>query len=107
MTSDSRVFEHGIVQMRVDHGVLELFERSNVIRSYRTPLSWVCVRAQARKRGMLLLHFSYAEDPDEPIYSRLLSSVCSRATIEIPMADEPLYHAFFADLAELSNRPIG
>lgn len=107
MTSDVRVFEHGIVQMRVADGVFELFERSKVIRTYRTPLEWVRVHVQARKRGILLLHFSYAENPDEPIYSRLLSSVCSRSTIEIQMADEPVYRAFFADLAELSDRPIG
>ncbi|WUJ75253.1 hypothetical protein OG809_18710 [Kribbella soli] len=107
MTSDSRVFEHGIVQLRVDHGVFELFERSRVLRIYRTPLSWVRVRAQARKRGIILLHFSYAEDPDEPIYARLMSGSVSRSTIEIQMADEPLYYAFFAELAELSGRPIG
>lgn len=101
------VFEHDRVHMRVDHGIFELFERSNVTRSYRTPLSWVRVRAQLRKRGVIMLHFSYAVDLDEPIYAHLMSSVSSLATVEIPVTDEPLYRAFFAELAELSNRPIG
>ncbi|GAA3139789.1 hypothetical protein JOF29_000362 [Kribbella aluminosa] len=100
------VFEHADVQLRVDRGVFELFQRRNVISPYRTPLAWVRVRAQARKRGMIMLHFSYAEDPGQPIYARLMSSVYSVATVEIPMADEPTYRAFFTDLAHLSNRPV-
>ncbi|TCC01759.1 hypothetical protein [Kribbella soli] len=100
------VFEHGRVQIRVDRGVFELFERSKVLRSYRTPLEWVKVQVQVRKRGVILLHFSYVEDLDEPIYSRLMSSVYSRSTIEITMADEPVYRAFFTELAQLSGRPI-
>ncbi|WP_350278156.1 hypothetical protein [Kribbella sp. HUAS MG21] len=101
------VFEHGRVQIRVDRGVLELFERSNVVRSYRTPLEWVRVQVQARKRGVYLLHFSYVEDLDEPIYARLTGSVCSLSTVEIPMADEPVYRAFFTELAALADRPVG
>jgi hypothetical protein len=100
------VFEHARVQLRVDRGIFELFQRRNILRSYRTPLSWVRVRAQARKRGMIMLHFSYAEEPDDPIYARLTGSVYSLATVEIPMADEPIFRAFFAELAELSGRPI-
>ena len=100
------VFEHDRVQIRVDRGIFELFERSNVIRSYRTPLEWVRVQAQVRKRGVILLHFSYAEDLDEPIYTRLMSSVCSLTTVEIPMSDEPVYRAFFTELAQLSNRTV-
>jgi hypothetical protein len=101
------VFEHGEVQLRVDRGVFELFRRTNVIGPYRMPLSWVRVRAQARKRGIIILHFSYVEDLDDPIYARLMDSVCSLATLQIPMADEPLYRAFFAELAELSDRTMG
>lgn len=100
------VFEHGRVQIRVDRGILELFENSNVLRTYRTPLEWVRVQVQVRKRGVILLHFSYVEDPDEPIYNRLMTSVYSRTTIEITMADEPVYRAFFTELAHLTGRPI-
>lgn len=38
------VFERGIVHMRVDHGIFELFRRNRTIRSYQAPLSWVMVR---------------------------------------------------------------
>jgi hypothetical protein len=53
-----------------------------------------------------MLHFSYAADPYEPIYARLMGGVVTYATVEITMADEPRYRAFFAELAELSGRPI-
>ncbi|WP_432876752.1 hypothetical protein ACQPYH_27270 [Kribbella sp. CA-245084] len=105
--TESMVFEHDKVQIRVHDGVFELFDQANVTKSYRTPLSWVRVRAQARKRGMYMLHFSYAVYPDEPIYARLMGGVVTYATVEIPMADEPLYRAFFNNLADLSGRPIG
>ena len=99
------VFEHAAVQVRVDRGILELFQRRNVVACYRAPLEWVRVHVQIRRRAMLL-HFSHIQDPDEPIYGRLMSSVYSLATVEIPMADEPLYRAFFTELAHLSDRPI-
>lgn len=100
------VFEHDEVQLRVDGGVLELFRRSNVVGSYRAPLSWVKVQSQARKRDRIMLHFSHVRHPDEPIYARLTGSVYSVATVEIPMTDEPLYRAFFTELAVLADRPI-
>jgi hypothetical protein len=99
------VFEHADVQVRVDRGIFELFQRRNVIATYRTPLEWVRVHVQVRRRAMLL-HFSHIQDPDDPIYGRLMSSVYSLATVEIPMSDEPVYRAFFTELAHLSNRPI-
>jgi hypothetical protein len=99
------VFEHADVQVRVDRGVFELFQRRSVVACYRTPLEWVRVHVQIRRRAMLL-HFSHIQHPDEPIYGRLMNSVYSLATVEIPMSDEPAYRAFFTELAHLSNRPI-
>ncbi|WP_159037246.1 hypothetical protein [Streptomyces specialis] len=102
----SKVFERDGVQLRVDHGVFELFRRSGVIGSYRTPLSWVKVRAEAREGGVTRLHFGHVEQLDEPLYASTTSSRHLLATVEIPTADEPLYRAFFAELASLSGRPI-
>ncbi|NIK61798.1 hypothetical protein [Kribbella shirazensis] len=104
--TDPIVFEHADVQLRVDRGVFELFQHRNIASSYRTPLEWVRVQVQVRQRAMML-HFSLVQDPDEPIYGRLMGSVCSLATVEIPMADEPVFRAFFTELARLANRPIG
>lgn len=46
------------------------------------------------------------EQLDEPIYASTSSSRHLLITIEIPTTDEPLYRAFFTELAHLSDRPI-
>lgn len=103
---ESKVFEHDDVHMRVDHGIFELFRRNRIIGSYRSPLSWVKIRAEARKGGLTRLHFGNVEQLDEPIYASTTSSRHLLATVEIPSTDEPLYRAFFTELAHLSDRPI-
>ncbi|MCZ4119604.1 hypothetical protein [Streptomyces sp. H39-S7] len=103
---EPKVFEHGDVHLRVDHGIFELFRRNRIIGSYRTPLHWVKVRAEARKGGVTRLHFGNVEELGAPIYASTASSRHLLATVEIPTADEPLYRAFFTELAHLSDRPI-
>jgi hypothetical protein len=104
--SDHKVFEHDSVQLRVDHGIIELFRRNRIISSYRAPLNWLKVRAEARRGGLTRLHFGHVEDLGEPIYASTTSSRRLLVTVEIPTTDEPLYRAFFTELARLSDRPI-
>ncbi|MEU3459380.1 hypothetical protein ABZ721_05410 [Streptomyces sp. NPDC006733] len=103
---DATVFEYGDVHLRVDHGIFELFRRNRVIGSYRTPLHWVKVRAEARKGGVTRLHFGNVEELDAPLYASTTSSRHLLATVEISTADEPLYRAFFTGPAHLCDRPI-
>ncbi|MGW2288398.1 hypothetical protein [Streptomyces phaeochromogenes] len=100
------VFEHGDVHMRVDHGIFELFRRNVVIGSYRAPLNWIRVRADARRGGTTRLHFGHIAQLDEPIYASKTDPGRLLVTIEIPTTDEPLYRAYFTRLAHLSDRPI-
>lgn len=100
------VFEHGDVHMRVDHGIFELFRRNVVIGSYRAPLKWVKVRADARRGGVTRLHFGNIAQLDEPIYASKTRPGRLLVTIEIPTTDEPLHRAYFTRLAQLSDRPI-
>jgi hypothetical protein len=103
---DSLVFEHQDVQLRVDHGILELFRRNRIIGSYRAPLSWVKIRAEVRKGGVTRLHFGNIDQLDEPLYASTKSSRHGIVTVEIATTDEPLYRSFFAELARASDRPI-
>lgn len=103
---DHKVFEHDRVHLRVDHGIFELFRRNRIISSYRAPLSWLKVRAEARRNGLTRLHFGNVEELDEPIYASTTSSRHGLVTVEIQTTDEPLYRAFFTELAHLSDRPI-
>ena len=104
---ESVVFEHDRVHMRVDHGIFEVFRRNRIIGSYRAPLSWVKVRAEARKGAVTRLHIGNIEELDEPIYASTTSSRRLLINFEIPTTDEPLYRAFFTELAQLADRPIG
>ncbi|MEU9624498.1 MULTISPECIES: hypothetical protein [unclassified Streptomyces] len=103
---ESKVFEHGRVHLRVDHGIFEVFRRSHITGAYRTPPSWVKVRAEVRKGGLTRLHFGNVEQLDEPIYASTTSSGHLLITVEIPTTAEPLHRAFFTELAHLSDRPI-
>ncbi|NNN29387.1 hypothetical protein HLK59_03255 [Streptomyces sp. S3(2020)] len=100
------VFEHGIVHLRVDRGVFELFRRGNTIGPYRAPLDWVKVRTEARRRDVTRLYFGYVDQADEPIYASSTPSGPVFATVDIPTADEPLYRAHFTRLARLSDRLV-
>ncbi|WP_158711572.1 hypothetical protein [Streptomyces xylophagus] len=103
---EPKVFELDRVHMQVDHGIFELFRRNRIIGSYRTPLRWLKVRAEARRGGVTRLHFGNVEQLDEPIYASTTSSKRLLVTVEIATADEPFYRAYFTELAHLSDRPI-
>ncbi|MDV9173638.1 hypothetical protein R6V09_26500 [Streptomyces sp. W16] len=92
--------------MRVDHGIFEVFRRNRTIGSYRAPLSWLKVRAEARKDGLTRLHFGNVAELDEPLYASKTSRGRLLVTVDIPTTDEPLYRAFFTRLGHLSDRPI-
>ncbi|MFC8676940.1 hypothetical protein ACFUEN_30155 [Streptomyces griseorubiginosus] len=103
---EPRVFRHERLHIQVDHGILEVFRRSNVVGPYRYPLDWVTVRAEARRGGVTRLYFGIVEDLGEPIYASGPGAAPVFFRHEIPTADEPLYRAFFTELARLADRPI-
>ncbi|MGW4698138.1 hypothetical protein ACWEO1_37835 [Kitasatospora cineracea] len=104
--AEPEIFQHDRLYIQVDRGILEVFRRTSVIGSYRYPLAWVTVRAEQRRDGRTRLHFGIAEDLGEPLYGSVPGSGPVFFRHEIPTADEPLYRAFFAELAHLADRPI-
>lgn len=100
-------FEYDDVQLQVERGILELFRRNRIIGSYRTPVKWVKVRAEARRGGLTRLHFGNVDELDEPLYASTTSSKHLFVTVEIQSADEPRYRAFFTELAQRADRRVG
>ncbi|MEV8377613.1 hypothetical protein AB0P21_33050 [Kribbella sp. NPDC056861] len=100
-------FEYDDVYLSVDNGILELFRRNRIIGSYRTPVKWAKVRAEARKGGVTRLHFGNVDELDEQLYASTSSSKHLLATVEIQTADEPRYRAFFTELARQADRRVG
>jgi hypothetical protein len=101
---DPMVFEHNEVYLHVESGILELFRRNRIIGSYRTPVKWAKVRVDHRKKGLTRLYFGNVEHLDEPLYATAPGQLL--AMVEIQTTDEPLYRAFFTDLARRANRRI-
>ncbi|MEU1784909.1 hypothetical protein ABZ553_03115 [Streptomyces sparsogenes] len=64
------------------------------------------VRAEAHRGGLTRLYFGIAEDLGEPSYGSVPGVGPVFFRHEIPTADEPLYRAFFTELAHLADRPI-
>ncbi|WP_326810623.1 hypothetical protein OIE62_29345 [Streptomyces scopuliridis] len=103
---EPKVFQHDRLYTQVDRGIVEVFRRTNVIGPYRYPLAWVTVYAETRRGGRTRLCFGTAEDLGEPVYGSVPGAGPVFFRHEIPTADEPLYRAFFTELAHLADRPI-
>ena len=100
------LFEHNDVYLHVENGILELFRRNRIIGSYRTPVKWAKVRAEARKGGLTRLHFGNVDELDEPLYASTSKRGHLLATVEIQSGDEPLYRAFFTELGRQADRRV-
>jgi hypothetical protein len=100
------ILAHADVHLQVDRGILEVFRRNRIIGSYRTPVKWAKVRAEARKGGLTRLHFGNVDELDEALYASTTSSKHLLATVEIQTSDEPLYRGFFTELARQADRQV-
>ncbi|MFF1820423.1 hypothetical protein ACFVWG_24170 [Kribbella sp. NPDC058245] len=98
------VFEHDDVYIHVDSGILEVFKQTPWIGGYRTPVKWAKIRFAPQKKGPSLLYLGYVKQSDEPLYATAPVKLPWR--LEIQTADEPLYRAFFTELARQSGRHI-
>ena len=101
------IFDHDDVYLQVERGIIEVFRRNRIIGSYRAPVKWVKIRAEVRKGGITRLHFGNVADLDEPLYASKTEVGHLLTKVEIQTADEPLYRAFFTELARQSDRRIG
>lgn len=101
------IFEHDDVYLQVDHGILDVFRRNRIIGSYRAPVKWVKVRVDVRKGGLTRLHFGNIKELDEPLYATLTGAKHLLTKVEIQTGDEPLYRAFFTELARQADRRVG
>ncbi|WP_405057462.1 hypothetical protein OG474_32650 [Kribbella sp. NBC_01505] len=99
------VFEHDDVYIHVESGILDLFKQNPMIGGYRTPVKWAKVRFAEQKKGLSTLYFGNIQQPDELLYASASDKMPWR--IEIRTTDEPLYRAFFTDLAHRISRQVG
>ncbi len=67
-------------------------------------MKWAKIRVDHRKKGLTRLYFGNVAHLDEPLYATAPGQLL--AMVEIQTTDEPLYRAFFTDLARQANRRI-
>jgi hypothetical protein len=101
------ILAHADVHLQVENGILEVFRRSRIIGSYRAPVKWVKVRVEVRKGGLTRLHFGNIKELDEPLYATLTEAKHLLTKVEVQTSDEPLYRAFFTELARGADRRVG
>jgi len=99
-------FRYGLVLMRVDGDILEIFTRGAFSR--RIPLAWLAVQVQPSIKGRLVVKITSAYD-DLPLYEMLQKASTTRGrALEtvIKTEEEPLYRQFFTQVAQVCGRTV-
>ncbi|MEV7869697.1 hypothetical protein AB0P17_27230 [Streptomyces sp. NPDC088124] len=106
---DPLTFDYENLHVRVDRGVFELFRPHNLETTLRIPLPWLGVLVYYRKPGKPgELIFGGVRDPRAALYGTHLASFGYRSTeaVRVPRSDEPLFRAYFTEVAALADRPV-
>ncbi|MEU1299164.1 hypothetical protein [Streptomyces shenzhenensis] len=108
---DPLTFDYENLHVRVDRGVFELFplSGSGMPHTLRVPLRWLGVRVHYKKPdkpGELI--FGVVHDPNAALYGTDLAAFrySSTEAARVPHGDEPLFRAYFTEVAALANRPV-
>lgn len=89
--------------------MFELFQPNNLETTLRIPLHWLGVLVHYRKPGKPgELIFGGVDDPCATLYGTNLASFGYRSTqaVRVPRSDEPLFRAYFTEVAALAGRPV-
>lgn len=106
---DPLTFDYEKLHVRVDRGVFELFQPNDLTTTLRIPLHWLGVLVHYRKPGRPgKLIFGAVNDPRAALYGTDLASFGYRSTmaVRVPSSDEPLFRAYFTEVAALAGRPV-
>lgn len=106
---DLHTFDYENLHLRVDRGVFELFHLNSIANGLRVPLPWLGVLVHYKKSdkpGELTL--GVVRDPGAALYGTDQEAFRYRHTLaeRIPLTDEPLFRAFFTEVAALVDRRV-
>lgn len=99
-------FRHDELVVRVDGDVVELFQRGGF--SHRLLVAWLTVSVQPSIKGRLIVRITSAS-VDSPLYEVLPKARPVRGStldVVIKTEEEPLFRQFFAQVGQLSGRPL-
>lgn len=108
---DPLTFDYEDLHVRVDRGVFELFplRGSGMPHTLRVPLHRLGVLVHYKKPnkpGELI--FGVVRDPNAALYGTDLAAFgyTSTEAVRVPQSDEPLFRAYFTEVAALVGRRV-
>ncbi|GAA2800913.1 hypothetical protein GCM10010441_27240 [Kitasatospora paracochleata] len=104
---DPFTFDYEDLHLRVDRGVFELFGPRG--SELRVPLRWLGALVHYKKPdrpGTLLI--GTVRDPDAALYGtdRAAFWYSTSPAFQVPPDDEPLFRAYFTEVAALADRRV-
>ncbi|WP_326770713.1 hypothetical protein OG978_44195 (plasmid) [Streptomyces sp. NBC_01591] len=102
-------FDYENLHARVDRGVFELFNLDSSAHTFRVPLRWLGVSLHHKKPDRPgTLYFGVVRDPQAALYNtdRLAFRHSTSPALQVPPGDEPLFRAYFTEVARLADRPV-
>ncbi|MEV7601853.1 hypothetical protein AB0O91_31265 [Kitasatospora sp. NPDC089797] len=102
---DPLTFDYENLHLRVDQGVFELFDAGR--SELRVPLRWLGALVHYKKTGKPgELFIGTVRDPDAPLYGTDPAAFrySTSPAFRVPPADEPLFRAYFTEVARLADR---
>ena len=108
MMDEPLTFDYDYLHLRVDRGVFEAF--NNGTSDFRVPLRWLgalVLYKKPDKPGQLFIGSVRSPDTDA-LYGTEPTAFwySSTPSFRIPAADEPLFRAFFTQVAMLADRRV-
>lgn len=106
---DPLTFDYEYLHLRVDRGVLEQFSLSRPENTFRVPLRWLGALVDYKKPnkpGKLLI--GSVRDPNAALYGtdRAAFWYSESPSFLVPPGDEPLFRAYFTEVAALADRRV-
>ncbi|WP_326594935.1 hypothetical protein [Streptomyces sp. NBC_01803] len=107
-------FDYEDLHLRGDRGVFELFDLGSAGHAFRVPPRWLGALAHYKsahykkpeKPGELF--FGVVRDPNAALYGtdRLAFRFAGSQAVRVPPGDEPLFRAYFTQVAALAGRRV-
>lgn len=107
--TDPLTFDYEYPHLRVDRGVFELFSPSRPGNTFRVPLRWLGALVHYKKPdrpGKLLI--GSVRDPNAALYGTDQAAFwySTSPACQVPPGDEPLFRAYFTEVAALADRRV-
>lgn len=106
---DPLTFDYENLHLRVDRGVFELFNLDSAESTFRIPLHWLGMLVHYKKPDKPgELFFGVVREPHAALYGtdRLAFRYRYCPAVRVPPGDEPLFRAYFTQVAMLADRRV-